>query len=127
MSPELIGIVGMIVLVVLILLRIHIAVALGVVGVVGYATLDGWSTAFVVLGSTPFDLTAGYALSVMPLFILMGVVAGHSGMSRELFEAANALFSGRRGALAMNRRGALTLNRRGVLTMNGRGVIAATC
>lgn len=101
MSPELIGVAGMVMLVVLILLRVHIAIALGIVGVVGYATLDGWSTAFIVLGSTPFDLTAGYALSVMPLFILMGVVAGHSGMSRELFDAANALFSGRRGALAM--------------------------
>ena len=101
MSSEVIGILGVLALIVLIMLRVKIAVALGIVGLVGYAALDGWSTAFVVLGTTPFDLTAGYALSVMPLFILMGVVSGHSGMSRELFDAANALFSGRRGALAM--------------------------
>ena len=101
MSSEVIGILGVLALIVLIMLRVKIAVALGIVGLVGYAALDGWSTAFVVLGTTPFDLTSGYALSVMPLFILMGVVSGHSGMSRELFDAANALFSGRRGALAM--------------------------
>ena len=101
MSSEVIGILGVLALIVLIMLRVKIAIALGIVGLVGYAALDGWSTAFVVLGTTPFDLTAGYALSVMPLFILMGVVSGHSGMSRELFDAANALFSGRRGALAM--------------------------
>ncbi len=101
MSSEVIGILGVLALIVLIMLRVKIAIALGIVGLVGYAALDGWDTAFIVLGTTPFDLTAGYALSVMPLFILMGVVSGHSGMSRELFDAANALFSGRRGALAM--------------------------
>ncbi|MDE0385173.1 MAG: C4-dicarboxylate ABC transporter permease, partial [Defluviicoccus sp.] len=80
MSPEVIGILGVVALIVLIMLRVKIAIALGIVGLVGYAALDGWDTAFIVLGTTPFDLTAGYALSVMPLFILMGVVSGHSGM-----------------------------------------------
>jgi C4-dicarboxylate transporter DctM subunit len=106
MSSELVGVFGILALIVLIMLRVHISIALGVVGVVGYAMLDGWHTALIVLGTTPFDLTAGYALSVMPLFILMGIIAGHSGMSRELFESANALFSGRRGALAMGTIGA---------------------
>jgi tripartite ATP-independent transporter DctM subunit len=46
-------------------------------------------------------LASAYSLSVLPLFILMGAVASHSGMARELFQAANALFSGRRGTLAM--------------------------
>ena len=101
MSSEVLGALGMIVMFVLVILRVPIAVSLGVTGVVGYAILDGWGTAMKVLGRTPFDLSAGYALSVLPLFILMGAVAGHSGMSRELFAAANAFFSGRRGALAM--------------------------
>ncbi len=101
MSAQIIGIIGLLGLIGLIILRVPISIALGVVGVLGYAAVDGWQVAFNVLGSTAFDLTSGYALSVMPLFVLMGVMAGHSGMSRELFEAANALFSGRRGALAM--------------------------
>lgn len=101
MSSEVIGVIGLLGLIGLIMLRVPISIALGVVGVIGYAAMDGWRIALLVLGQTPFDLSAGYALSVMPLFVLMGVVAGRSGMSRELFEAANAVFSGRRGALAM--------------------------
>jgi tripartite ATP-independent transporter DctM subunit len=79
--------------------RVPIAVALTVVGVCGYAALDGWRTAFAMLGSVPFELAAAYSLSVVPLFILMGALASRAGMSRELFDAANAIFSGFRGAL----------------------------
>ncbi len=43
---------------------------------------------------------------MVPLFILMGVVASRSGMSGELYRAANAVFSGMRGALAMGTVGA---------------------
>ncbi|MGE5147361.1 MAG: TRAP transporter large permease [Candidatus Eiseniibacteriota bacterium] len=82
-------------------MRIPVAVALGMVGVAGYAAVDSWKQALITLGSTPFDLASGYSLSVVPLFIFMGVIASHSDMSRELFAAANAFFSGRRGALAM--------------------------
>jgi len=101
MSPQLVGLLGIVALMVLIFARVPVAIAMGIVGTLGYAALDGWTRALLVLGQTPFDLASGYALSVLPLFILMGVVAGHSGLSRELFQAANALFSGRRGTLAM--------------------------
>jgi tripartite ATP-independent transporter DctM subunit len=53
-----------------------------------------------MMGSVPFELASAYSLSVVPLFILMGAVASRAGMSRELFDAANAVFSGFRGALA---------------------------
>jgi len=101
MSDQLIGVAGVVALLALILLRIPVAVGLGVVGLVGYGVLEGMPRAFLVLGQTPYDLASAYSLSVLPLFILMGVVASHSGMARELFEATNALFSGRRGTLAM--------------------------
>lgn len=101
MSDQLIGVCGIFGLIGLILLRVPVAVALGVVGVLGYAAVDGWRRAFLALGTTPYDLASGYSLSVVPLFILMGVVASRSAMSKELFDAANALFSGRRGALGM--------------------------
>src|SRR5690606_37209838 len=53
------------------------------------------------LGNTPFELAEGYSLSVVPLVLLMGAVPARSGMSRDLFRAASALFSGRRGTVAM--------------------------
>ena len=81
-------------------LRVPIGVALALVGLCGYAAMDGWRKALSMFGSVPFELASAYSLSVVPLFILMGAVASRAGMSRELFEAANAVFSGFRGALA---------------------------
>lgn len=100
MSVGFIGIIGVIILLAAIIVRIPIGLALALVGFLGYAAADGWSKALKMLGSVPFDLASAYSLSVIPLFILMGAVASRATMSRELFDAANALFSGVRGALA---------------------------
>jgi tripartite ATP-independent transporter DctM subunit len=95
-----IGILGIAVLLAAILARMPIGLALATVGFLGYAAADSWSNALTMVGNVPFDLARAYSLSVVPLFILMGAVASRAAMSRELFEAANAIFSGFRGALA---------------------------
>jgi len=105
-SEQLIGIVALVGLFGLILLRVPVAIGLGLVGLLGYAAIDGWRNALIAAGATPYDLTDKYALTVVPLFVLMGVVASRAGMSNELFRAANAVFSGLRGALAMGTIGA---------------------
>lgn len=100
MTTQLIGAFGILGLVALTFLRVPLGAAMGLAGLFGYAAIDGWEKAFIVLGETPYSLSH-YAFSVLPLFILMGSVATRSGMSRELFVAANAVFAGRRGALPM--------------------------
>ena len=100
MNPQEIGATGVVVLIALTLLRVPLGAAMGLVGLVGYAAIDGWDKAFIVFGTTPYNLT-NYSFSVLPLFILMGTVATRSNMSQELFVAANAIFAGRRGALPM--------------------------
>ena len=70
MSVQLIGVIGMLVLLCLIFMRIPVAICMGLVGFFGYAAIDGWHRAAAVLGSTPFDISSGYALSVVPLFVL---------------------------------------------------------
>src|SRR5919106_4529388 len=99
MSNLAIGALGVAALLVVLFLRVPIGVALVLVGTCGYAAMDSWRTALTVIGSVPFELASAYSLSVVPLFILMGAVASRAGMSRELFDAANAIFSGFRGAL----------------------------
>jgi tripartite ATP-independent transporter DctM subunit len=99
-SGQLVGLAGVAALLVLVLARVPVAVALAAVGVLGYAGVDGWRSALVMFGTVPFELASAYSLSVVPLFILMGVVASRANMSQELFTAANAVFSGFRGALA---------------------------
>jgi tripartite ATP-independent transporter DctM subunit len=100
MSVAAIGLAGVLGLLALILVRVPIALALALAGFLGYAALDGWARALKMLGTVPFNLASAYSLSVIPLFLLMGAVASRAAMSRELFDAANAVFSGLRGALA---------------------------
>ena len=100
MTPQVIGALGILVLVMMTFARVPLGAAMGLVGLAGYAMIDGWDKAFIVFGTTPYTLTH-YAFSVLPLFILMGSVATRSGMSQELFVAANAIFAGKRGALPM--------------------------
>jgi len=106
MSSEVIGLLAMAGLFALIMLRVPVAIAMGTAGLLGYAAIDGWDRALIAAGLTPYDLTQQYSLTVVPLFVLMGVVASRSGMSSELYRAANAVFSGMRGALAMGTIGA---------------------
>jgi C4-dicarboxylate transporter DctM subunit len=94
-----IGLLGVFALLAVLFVRVPIGVALTLVGVCGYAAVDGWRTALSMLGAVPFELASAYSLSVVPLFILMGAVASRAGMSRELFDSANAIFSGWRGSL----------------------------
>ncbi len=100
MTPQEIGGLGILALVTLTFARVPLGAAMGLVGLAGYAAIDGWEKAFIVFGTTPYSLTS-YSFSVLPLFILMGTVATRSEMSKELFTAANAIFAGRRGALPM--------------------------
>ena len=109
MSVLLIGLLCVAGLLVLIFARVPIAVALAASGVIGYAALDGWHNALKMLGAVPFQLASAYSLSVIPLFILMGAVASRGNMATELFQAANGLFSGVRGALANATIGACAL------------------
>ncbi len=100
MSAQTVGIVGFAVMITMIFLRMPVAIALGIVGAAGYAVLNGWDQSLLVLGRVPLTFASAYDLSVVPLFVLMGAVAAHSGMARELFQSIDVMFSGRRGTLA---------------------------
>jgi tripartite ATP-independent transporter DctM subunit len=101
MTPEAIGMIGMGCLILLILLRVPIAVALGLVGFVGYAAISGWARAGFMVGGVPLELASAYSLSVVPLFALMGAVASSAGLSTDLFRACNLMLRGARGSLAV--------------------------
>ncbi len=73
MSPQTVGIVGFLIMVALIFLRMPVAIALGLVGTVGYAVLNGWTQSLLVLSRVPLTFASAYDLSVVPLFVLMGV------------------------------------------------------
>jgi C4-dicarboxylate transporter DctM subunit len=88
-------------LMVLIVLRTPIAVAMIVSGLAGTTAISGWGTALATLKQGPFERATSYTLVVIPLFVLMGYLASHSGLSASLFRAANVWLGHLRGGLAM--------------------------
>jgi C4-dicarboxylate transporter DctM subunit len=97
------ALIGLLAMMVLAFARIPIALAMGIVGVVGYAYMRDWSWggAFAMAQTKIYETGRNYTLSVVPLFILMGNFVTRAGMSQELFRTAYAFIGHRRGGLAM--------------------------
>lgn len=100
-DPNFIALLGFVVLFALMLIRVPIGVAMGVVGVGGFGMVTGWAPALNLLGTSPLRTITDFNLTLIPFFILMGVLATRSGMSRELFRAANSVFGQMKGGLGM--------------------------
>jgi tripartite ATP-independent transporter DctM subunit len=83
------------------LLRVPIGMAMGLVGVSGFAYLTSGSAALKIVGHTTMRTVTDFNFAVIPLFLLMGSLATTSGMSRELFRAANAFLGHLRGGLGI--------------------------
>jgi C4-dicarboxylate transporter DctM subunit len=94
---------GLLAMLILAFLRLPIALAMGLVGVVGYAYMRDWSwaAALAAVQTKVYETGRNYTLSVIPLFILMGSFVTRAGMSQELFRAAYAFIGHLRGGLAM--------------------------
>src|SRR5437868_181349 len=100
-SPGTIGSVGIVSLLLLLFLRIPVWAALALVGFAGNVVLSGLPGALTLTGTSAFDVSSAYTLSVIPLFVLLGEVASHTRLSADLFNAARLLLSGVRGGLAI--------------------------
>jgi len=101
MNTDLIAVGGFVVLFVLMLLRVPVGMAMGLVGVSGYALIAGGGPALKLIGQTSMRTVTDYTFGVIPMFMLMGAFVSVSGVSRELFRAANALIGHLRGGLGM--------------------------
>jgi tripartite ATP-independent transporter DctM subunit len=101
MSTDTVAIVGFLVLFALMLLRVPVGMAMGLVGVSGFAYLVNGDAAFKIVGHTSMRTVTDYTFGVIPMFLLMGAFVTNSGMSRELFRAANAFLGHRRGGLGV--------------------------
>ena len=101
MDPSLIAILGFVLLFVLMLLRVPVGVAMGMVGVGGFASIAGFGPAMKLLAQSPIRTATDAGFAVIPMFLLMGAIASESGMSTELFKAAHSFLGHRRGGLGM--------------------------
>ncbi len=81
--------------------RVPIAASMFAAGAIGYVTQTGWAPFASFLNTQAFARFAGYDLSVIPLFILMGHFATKGGISKSLFEFAAGVMGRFKGGLAM--------------------------
>lgn len=86
---------------VLIALRVPIGIAMGAVAFLGFWYLRNFNVALSALSDTPFVFAASWDLSAIPMFLLMGAIAGNSGIGTALFRAAHAWFGALPGGLAV--------------------------
>lgn len=101
MSTELIGLIGIILLITLFMLKIPVSISLILVGLLGTGIIRGFDVAFAQLGRTPFDTASSFSLSVIPLFILMGMILSYTGIGGDLYLAVDRWLGHLRGGLAM--------------------------
>jgi tripartite ATP-independent transporter DctM subunit len=101
MEPIEIGIVGIVALSVMILAGVRIFVAAAVVGFCGLWALRGFDKAVGIAGHIPYSDTTNYALSVLPLFILIGHFAHHAGIVQGAYRCARAWLGWLPGGLAV--------------------------
>lgn len=81
--------------------RLPIAFAMGLVGFAGFAFKTGLPAALAMTGAVTYETGLSYALSIVPLFVLMGNLVTHAGLSEQLYTASHAFLGHRRGGLAM--------------------------
>lgn len=82
------GFAGLAVVVVLLVFRVPIGIALGGTALVGIWILVGPRAALGMLAEVPYEFTAHWTLSSIPMFLLMGYIAFYSKITESLFRAA---------------------------------------
>lgn len=96
------GLYGLLVLMLLLALRVPVALALMLVSLGGLSLMLDSATALSLLASTPYDFIAKWTLSAVPMFLLMGFVSYHAGLTAGLFNAAKVVFRWLPGGLAIS-------------------------
>src|SRR6201982_2756023 len=101
MTSDAVAVLGFVALFVLMLLRVPVGMAMGLVGVTGFSYLVNGDAALKIIGHTSMRTVTDYTFGVIPMFLLMGAFVSNSGMSRELFRAANSFLGHLRGGLGI--------------------------
>ena len=101
MPPSIIAILILGLLFVLLAGGMPIGFAMGLSGFLGTLLLIDVDASLALLGQTAYETALAYNLSVIPMFVLMGYIAGEAGLNESLYRACNAWLGHRRGGLAL--------------------------
>ncbi|HSR13111.1 MAG TPA: TRAP transporter large permease [Thermodesulfobacteriota bacterium] len=102
MDPSVVGLIAIVALVLMLFAGFHVFVAMGLVGLVGFwAVTDNLSGTGALASATAYSVGATYEFSVIPLFILLGMIIYESGMATTIYEAMYRWFGRLPGGLAI--------------------------
>ncbi|MBW1862353.1 MAG: TRAP transporter large permease, partial [Deltaproteobacteria bacterium] len=101
MSVELIGVIGIALLFLLLCMRMYIGIVMALIGFLGFGLLTDFETAVSLFGVVPYSTAHAYTFTVLPLFVLMGQFAFHSGISADIYRTVDSWFGQLPGGLAM--------------------------
>ena len=101
MSPEIVGIIGVVILAALLFSRMYVGGSMMLVGFLGCWYLGNLKMALNLLGIVPYSQSASYTLACLPLFVMMGVILSVSKLGEDLYNAAAKWIGNFRGGLAM--------------------------
>ncbi|MBL4813402.1 MAG: TRAP transporter large permease subunit [Rhodobacteraceae bacterium] len=97
-----VGFWGVGILILLLIARFPVALALMTVSFGGITYMVGLTPAFGIVMNTPYSFVASWTMSAVPMFLLMGFISYHSGLTTGLFEAAKVLLRRVPGGLAIS-------------------------
>lgn len=100
-GQEMVGVFAILAMLTLIFLKVPVAVSLSVPGIVGLFALYGFRAAETVLLKLPYDSVSQWSLSVLPMFVLMGLLLTHSGLTVKIYRAAQQWLGWLPGGLAI--------------------------
>jgi tripartite ATP-independent transporter DctM subunit len=100
-DPIIAGYLGIGFLIVMMFSGMPVGIVMGLIGFLGIAYVGGINPALTSIGTTPYSTAASYSMSVVPLFILMGAFTYYTGMTKELFDTAQAWLGRLPGGLAL--------------------------
>ncbi len=101
MNEVTVGLIGLVALLVLFLMGLELAIAMLVVGFVGFAYIVNLDAAFNLVAKDIFDAFESYSLTVVPLFVLMGQLAYNAGIAKRLYGTAHRFLGHIKGGLAI--------------------------
>lgn len=101
MSPELVGLLGIVLLLFFISVKMPISFAMLIIGLLGFGVIVSPNAAFSMATSEVFSTFSSYSLSVIPMFVWMGFIAYYSGVGTNLYRFAYRMIGHKPGGLAI--------------------------
>jgi tripartite ATP-independent transporter DctM subunit len=101
MNEITVGLIALSLLFLLFATGIELGFAMAIVGLTGFAYLNGFPAAMQLVGRDIYDVITNYGFTVFPLFILMGQIGFNAGMAVRLYDAAHKFVGHIPGGLAM--------------------------